>query len=749
MPQGRGEQAAAAALLGLAIATGFARGAEPSHPTVPRVQATRIDQAPVIDGRLDDPQWAQAALITDLRQIKPGDGDAPSEATELRIAYDKDALYIGAHMIDRRGPAAITATVMKQGARLADDDRIAIIIDPFGTGRGAYRFEVNLNAVRNDMLYQGGQPQPEWTVIWDTAATLTDDGWSAEIALPFKTLPFDPDVEAWGFNASRAIRSRAEEDVWVARNRGWGPSITGQLTGIRDVDGGMGLDIVPTLGLRALRYYPQDRNDQEANPSLEMYYRLTPALSASLTVNTDFSATDADDRQVNLTRFSLFFPEKRDFFLKDADLFDFGRIGGPGDPNYQLRSAARSARESGRPFFSRRLGLSSFGTPVDIDYGGKLSGRVGRWRIGMLTVRQDRFVPISGPAVDASVVGVARIAADVLAESSVGFVATVGDPSTHRDNSLVGADFLYQNTRFPGGRTLEAEAWLQHSDSSGVTSKQDAVGIGGRLIDSDGWRYGGSYKQIGSGFRPALGFVSRTGIRDFDVDGGFTRLIRGPLVQSVFTGLDAQRIEAIDGTLQSQALALRPVELETSRRDMLKLHYTFNEEVLAAPFTIYSNVKRSVVIPAGRYPFNDYGFDFTTGQQRRLGTRLTFRRGEFYDGHRLTAGGELSWKQSRHFAIRGSYDFNDITLPAGTFSTRIVAAGADINFSARLFWTNLFQYDNVSETAGFQSRLFYIPKAGQQLNLIVNRSSEDIDRDGHFRALTAEYGARLSYTFRF
>jgi hypothetical protein len=734
--------------LALPVATVTAVAAE-LRPERPHVHATRVAQAPVIDGKLDEPLWQDAALITEFRQIKPGDGTPVSERTEVRVAYDKDNLYIGANLIDRRGADAITASVMKQGSRLPDDDRIGIILDPFGTGRGAYRFEVNLNGVRNDMLYQGGQPQGEWTVIWDAAASLTDDGWSAEIALPFKTLPFDPNVEAWGFNISRAIRSRAEEAVWVSRNRAWGPSITGLLSGIKDVDRGMGLDIVPTLGLRSIRYYAQDHSDREANPSLDLYYRLTPSLSASLTLNTDFSATDVDDRQVNLTRFNLFFPEKRDFFLKDADLFDFGRIGGSGESNYQLRSGSRAARESGRPFFSRKLGLSSSGIPVDLDYGGKLSGRVGRWRIGMLTVRQDDFVPTSGATINASTVGVARIAADVLSESSVGFVSTFGDPGTNAGNSLVGGDFLYQNTRFRGGRTLEGEAWVQQSDGSGAVGSQNAFGVGARLIDTAGWRYGAAYKQIGRGFRPALGFVSRAGIRSFNIDGGYTNLVRGSLVQAVFTGIDAERIEDVNGTLQSQALALRPFEMESSRRDVLRLYYMFNTEVLATPFTIFSNVNKRVVIPAGRYPFNDYGLDFTTGQQRRLGARINFRRGEFYDGKRLALGGELNWKQSKHFAIRGSYDFNDITLPVGKFSTRIVSAGADINFSSRLFWTNLFQYDNVSETAGFQSHLHYIPKAGQEFNLIVNHASEDIDRDGHFRSLSTEYGARLSYTLRF
>jgi hypothetical protein len=731
-------------LLPLCLAAGSARAAED-----PLIRAHRFSTPPVIDGRLDEPQWQQAQVISQLRQIRPGNGEAPSEPTQIRVAFDKDALYIGAHMIDSRGAGAITANIMKQGSRLPDDDRVAFIIDPFGTGRGAYRFEVNLNGVRNDMLYQGGQPQGEWTVIWDAAATLTDDGWSAELAIPFKTLPYDPKVESWGFNVSRAIRGRSEENVWVSRNRTWGPSITGRLTGIEGVDRGVGLDIVPTLGLATLRDYRQEDTDRKANPSLDLYYSLTPSLSASLTVNTDFSATDADDRQVNLTRFSLFFPEKRDFFLKDADLFDFGRIGGAGDNNNPQRSVTRAGRESGRPFFSRKLGLSPVGTPVDLEYGGKLSGRVGRWRIGMLSVRQDEFSPLSGAPINGSTLSVARIAADVLAESSVGFIATSGDPLTNGDNSLVGADFLYQDTRFAGDRSLEGEAWVQQSDSTGVAGSENAFGLGARLTDGDGWRFGANYKQLGRGFRPALGFVSRAGVRDIGADVGYMRLVRGSVVQSMFSGVDAVRTEAIGGGLQSQVITLRPAELESSRRDFLKLYYALSQEVLAAPFTIYSNVNRSVVIPSGHYKFNDYGFDFVTAQQRRVGFRLNMRRGEFYDGKRLSLGTELSWKASKHFSIRGSYDFNDITLPGGVFTTRVVAAGADINFSSRLFWTNLVQYDNVSEVAGLQTHLHYMPKAGQEFNLIINRASEDIDRDGHFRSLTAEYGARLSYTLRF
>jgi hypothetical protein len=320
------------------------------------------------------------------------------------------------------------------------------------------------------------------------------------------------------------------------------------------------------------------------------------------------------------------------------------------------------------------------GTPVDINYGGKVSGRIGRWRIGMLAVRQDAFERASGAVIDASMLAVARISADVLAESSVGMIATSGDPSTNGSNSLIGADFLYLNSHFPGNRTLQGAAWFQKTSSSNVSGDDTAFGFGGGLEDNTGWRFGASMKQFGANFRPALGFVSRAGVRDFNADLGRTRLLRGGRLQTVFSGVDVNRIESLDGPLQSQSITVRALEVETTGRDKLNFFYAFNEERLTAPFTIYSNVYRSVVIPVGHYEFNEYGMEFVAGQQRRLGVRFNLSRGDFYDGERLFVGAELNWKQSRYLSLRAGYDFNDIDLSVGSFSTRILSAGVSVNF---------------------------------------------------------------------
>lgn len=722
---------------------------DPTAPVPAQVTIVHADTPPTIDGVLDEAVWAKAAVISDFHQIRPGDHTPPTERTEVYLLFDKDALYIAARMWDSGAPNEITRNIMKQGSGLAEDDRLAIILDPFNSRRQGYRFEVNANGVRNDMLYQNNQLQSEWTVIWEAAGALQNDGWTAEMAIPFKTLPFDPAIDTWGFNVSRAIRRRGEEMLWVSRNRTWNPGIVGAVRGLQGMDQGLGLDIVPGVSTTHQKSYVNGGSETETEPSLDVYYRITPSLSGSLTVNTDFSATEVDDRQVNLTRFNLFFPEKRDFFLNDADLFEFGRIGVAGFA-MNNRSITRPAQENGRPFFSRRIGLSPLGNPVDIEYGGKLSGRIGPLNIGALAVRQDEYTEPNGTHVEAVDVMVSRVTTNVFEESAIGFIATSGDPTSNRDNSVVGADFLFLNSRLPGGRTLEAEAWYQQSDTEGRSGDDSAFGLGVRMPNAAGWRGGIGMREIERNFFPALGFVNRTDIRDTTADVGYTHFVRGAWLQSIFAGIDAQRVTSLDsGDVQTQILAFRPLEIETRGRDTLRFVYVDNEELVLQPFTIYRSPAGNAVIPVGRYSFGDYGFDIVTGPQRKYAGKLTVRSGDFYDGERLNLGGEFAWKQSRHLTLRLAYDWNHVELPQRSFITRLSRATVEVGFTSRLAWISLLQYDDVSEVFGIHSRLVYIPKAGRELFLVLNRSFQDFDKDNSFQSVTQAVSAKLSYTLRF
>ena len=703
------------------------------------VRVVRVASPPVIDGRLDDEVWQQADVITDFHQIRPGDGAEPSEVTEVYLLYDDDALYVGARMYDSE-PDRIAAPTVRHGLGLGRDDRLVVILDPFNTRRGGYRFETNLNGVRHDALYESPSSfQSAWTVIWDTAASVFDNGWTAELEIPFKTLPFDPAIDTWGFNFGRGIRRRGEEVAWVSRNRSYNPSIMGLATGFEGMDQGLGLDIVPSVSGNRLEAFAPSTTDSNFEPSLDVFYRLTPSLNASLTLNTDFSAAEVDDRQVNLTRFNLFFPEKRDFFLNDADLFEFGRIGRRGN-----NATSGSSRNNGRAFFSRRLGLSPSGTPVDLTAGGKLSGRVGRWNLGALAIRQDGFESTS-----ASTVFLGRASANVFEESSVGMIATQGDPNSNRDNSLIGVDFRYLNTRLPGGRVLEADAWFQRSDTEGLDGENSAFGFGASMPNNSGWRGGFAVKELEANFDPALGFVSRSNVRDTTVDAGYRHFTGGNVLQSIFSGVDVQRIGFLDGGLQSEVILGRLVEINSNSGERFSARYRATTEVVTEPFTIYRDESRRVIVPPGRYSFGETVLSAQTGGQRAFSGGLTYGTGDFFSGTRKNTGGQFRWRQSRTFGLTLNYDRNAIDLVQGDFVTRVVRLTTEVNFSSTLYWVSLIQYDDVSEVLGINTRLNWLPIAGQQGLIVVNHRLQDRDKDNSFTSERLDLNVKFSYTFRF
>ena len=413
------------------------------------IVAAKTDIPPVIDGVLNDETWSGATVIEDIHQIRPFEYQAPTQRTRFYLAYDNDNIYIAMRAWDT-SPGGPIAQVLRQGAEINSDDRVGVIFDTFNDNRNGFQFELNPNGVRQDGLFKNvSQYAREWDGIWAGEATILDDGWIAEIAIPLKTLPFNPASDTWGINFWRAYQRNQETMGWSSYNRETNPSSTGTVSGLVDLQQGLGLDVTPSAVARAARNYNTDTDETSFEPSLDASYRLTPSLNATLTINTDFSATEVDSRQVSLSRFNLFFPEKREFFLRDGDIFEFGRIGAlPGS------TFNNADNENGRPFFSRKIGLDRRGQPIDLKYGGKLSGRTGDWNIGALAIRQD-----ASGEIDSSDLVVARLSRNILAESTIGAIFTSGDPLSNTDNTLAGVDFLYNNTRLGNGRTLTGEAW--------------------------------------------------------------------------------------------------------------------------------------------------------------------------------------------------------------------------------------------------------------------------------------------------
>ena len=699
--------------------------------------------APVIDGRLDDAVWEQATIVDDLHQVTPREYEVPSELTSIRVFFDRDVLYVGARMPQTE---AIVANTLRQGRQFWGDDLFAVFIDTFNDKRNGYRFQINPNGLRMEAIYENAsQTNWNWNGIWRAAASQDEQGWTAELAIPFKTLSFNPDNDTWGINFLRDI-SRGDESIgWVSRNQSANPGSAGIAVGFEGLQQGRGLDVVPSAVFRGHRSFHPTMTTTEWDPSLDIYYKVTPFLNGSVTLNTDFSATEVDDRQVEFTRFSLFFPEKRDFFLRDSDIFQFGRIGFLGTFGVgTLDTFSRPDLENGQPFFSRRIGLSQTGQPVDLNYGAKLAGRAGPWNVGALAIRQERFEDV-----DATDIFVGRASVNVLEESSAGIIVTHGDPRSNLENSLAGLDFRYSNTRLPAGRVMEADVWYQRSRTEGLSGNDRSYGFRIRSPNATGFRGSLGTKTIEENFHPALGFVNRSGVRNHTFKFGYTHRYRAGPVRTSYSGLDAERIDLVDGGVQTQVLTLRAFEFDTDTRMRGHAYVRATEETLARPFVVWRRGSERVEIPAGNYSFDGLDFQFSTSNTQPVWIGLNYSPGDFFDGTRKRSSVNVGWRPSRHVVSTVGYQYNDVELPQGAFTTSLIQFRAEVAFSSTLSWVTLLQYDDISESMGINVRLHWVPEAGREGFLVLNHNLQDFDRDNRFASVGTDLAVKLNYTFRF
>jgi hypothetical protein len=697
----------------------------------------RVKEAPFLDGILNDAIWSEAVVVDDFHEVRPTEYSEPAQRTEFLLAYDDEHLYIGARIFEEDS-GQITAKMLRQGGQLRTDDRIGIILDPFMNKRSGFWFMTNPNSVRRDAIFKGEEGDWNWDGIWQVESALTDFGWSAEFAIPFKTLSFNEDSD-WGVNFVREIMRSKEQLSWSSRNRQTGPSVAGTMTGIQGVNQGMGLDIVPSLSIQSISDKVTGEDDTNTEPSLDLYYKITPSLNASLTFNTDFSATEVDNRQVDLTRFSQFFPEKRSFFLRESEIFEFGGIGGGGN-NGGNRALSRAGRENARPFFSRRIGLSEEGDQVGLDVGARMTGRVGIWNLGVLGIVQEKFEDV-----DATNIFVGRLAANVLEESTAGFIFTSGDPQSNLDNRLFGVDFNYRNSRLAGGKRLDADIWYQQSDTQGSSGDDAAYGIAVSYPSETGLRGGVAYSEIQENFNPALGFVSRSDIRKFASDVGYTHRFTDKYIDNIAFRVDVARIDFIDGGLQTQNIVLRPLQIQNWKGDEVEISHRIRKENLLEEY----EVTDGIFIPTGEYEFADTSISLETSNGRAADIEIELRAGDFYTGNIESAEVELAWRPSRHFTGKFSYGVDFVDLPQGKFDRRVTSADLEIVLSNKLSWVNLIQFDNESNDLGIDSRLHWVPESGRNFYVVLSHNMNRNEIDDRFSTTQTGLTMKLDYTFRF
>ena len=640
-----------------------------------------------LDGRLDEPAWAMADSIPNLTQIEPKEGSVPSARTVVRVLATGGELIVGIRAEYPDG-VGLVSFARQRDASLSSEDHIRIVIDTYRDGRSGYVFSINPNGARYDALVanQGEGENSNWDAVWEAETNRTPTGWTAEIRIPIRSLLFAEGLDAWGLNVERRIQRLQETGRWASPERDYELTQTsraGLLEGLPPFNLGLGLSLRPSATAGAGKPARGAGVENEQDLSLDATQRLGGNTIASLTVNTDFAETEVDTRRTNLSRFPLVFPEKRTFFLEGSDIFEFGL----------------GLNDDVRPFFSRRIGLLE-GREVPIDVGGKINGRLGSTNFGALVVRSDEIPGL----VPGSTMGVLRVKQNVFRESSIGMIATVGDPRSLDDSWVAGADFTYQTSQFRGDKNFLVGVWGLAMDREALTGRKSSSGF---KIDypNDLWDVAFTYKSVGDGFLPSLGFVPRPGVQIVNFNINYaprpSRPIAGLRVRQMFHELLNTLVTDLDGKWESYRIFTAPINWRLESGDRFEANVVPTGERLTEAFEISDGV----IIPAGAYHWNRYRLEAGTAAKRRVSGQLSWWFGDFYGGTLDELELTASWKPSPLVIVELTGEHNVGRLPEGRFTQDLIGTRLRLNVSPDLQLNSFVQYDNESRSFGTNTRL--------------------------------------------
>lgn len=650
----------------------------------PSLRAGSLSEVVRIDGRLDEPEWSAADATDAFRQSDPSEGAAPTGRTVVRVLASAKAIVVGI-LCEDPDPSGIVTFSVRRDAPLASEDHVRVVLGPFLDGRSGYVFAVNPGGARYDGLIEpgGGGDNPDWDGIWEAATTRGPSGWSVEIYIPVHSLSFKPGLKEWHFNVQRRIQRVLETDRWAYPARQYQVTQTsraGLLTELPQFSLGLGLSVRPAVTTGGGMPAPSADVEGEFQPSLDLTKRLGANLLASLTVNTDFAETEVDTRRTNLTRFPLFFPEKRTFFLEGSDIFSFGL----------------GLNQDVIPFFSRRIGLVG-GAEAPILAGGKVNGRAADTNIGGLVVgTNDKRAVVS----DEALMAVGRVKQNIWAESWAGAIATVGDPLGRSGSWLGGVDFTYATSRFRGNKNFLAGVWGLATDRSGLG--RDATSYGLKVdYPNDLWDINLTYKRIGRDFDPSLGFVPRRAVHLINAQANNrTRLARGPL-QQLFHQFQPFVATDLSGHWESYRIFVAPVNWRFRSGDRFEVNVNPTGERLVEPFEIADGV----VIPPGSYHWRRYRLEVGTAQKRRLYSQVTWWFGGFYNGDLDQIVWTGAWNPTPLVTLEFNGERNIGRLASGRFTQTLVGSRLRVNVSPDLSLTSYVQYDTDSDSVGVNTRL--------------------------------------------
>jgi len=712
-------------ILALTSPQARAGGTSPDPELDHQISALHIEGTIVIDGELNEPEWQQVQPATDFTQQEPFIGEPASERTEVRLLYDDDNIYVGVYCFDSAGDAGLVVNDVRRDFPPFENDVFGILLDTFGDNRNGFLFSTNPKGAKRDGQVGGDGTTNnfDWDASWEVISQITESGWQAEMAIPFKSLRFRMGEEqVWGVNFLRRVRRKNEQSHWspipvpFRLNR---VSMAGSLNGITGVRQGRNLYLKPYVTTPLVRRQGDDV-DFIPEVGMDLKYGITPGLTLDVTVNTDFAQVEADAQQINLTRFSLFFPEKREFFLENAPIFQFGKT-------------ARGFQASGGreiiPFFSRRIGISD-DQLVPILGGARMSGSVGKYRVGVLTMQTDDSAGV--PSTNFSV---ARVRRDILRNSDIGAILVSKQGEGGDFNRTYGVD---ANMKFL--TYLNISSFLLKTDTTDVSGDEAAADVSVSWIDRF-WEIETQFLTIDDHFNPEVGFAPRRGIRKS----------RGRLGLHPRPGERIRRIREFRPTVevshitdQENRLVTRNLQtsfaIDLQNSTTLWMGREARFERLDVPFEIRSDQ----IIPVGDYDFAEYRVWFGSDRSRMFSTELRAGTGEFWNGDRNSYQTRLLFQPGYQFAADVSWNHADITLPSGDFDTDLFTTRLRYSFSTRMFLNALIQYNSTLKEIFSNIRFNFIYKPLSDIFLVYNER-----RSSTGEALERALVAKFTYLFDF
>jgi len=674
-----------------------------------------------LDGILNEPFWHTATSIDNLTMVEPKENSAPSYKTTVKILADKENIIIGIICYDN--PNKITAFSKARDVELNGEDYIKFVFDTYLDKRNGYVFALNPFGSRYDAIIsdRGEDENSNWDGVWDARTSINKTGWSAEIIIPVKSLSFKKGLHQWGFNFERRIARLLEKDRWTATKRNYkviSLNNAGKITNLPDFNLGYGLlmKISPTAGFHK-NYGSAVVFDKDLSGDITK--RITPDISATLTINTDFAETEVDARRTNLTRFPLFFPEKRTFFLEGADIYDFG-----------LGLGGRSIV----PFFSRKIGLYK-GTQVPITIGGKLNGKIGNTNFGGMYVHTNKVDSL----VPASDMGVIRIKQNIFQQSNVGLLATIGDPENLKHSWVLGGDFTYQISNLFGDKNFLFGLWGLYSNRPDLTGDKKSYGL---KIDypNDLFDISFSYKYIGDAFQPSLGFVPRIGIKSYNFGMDFMPRPKWNFIRQFFFENFFRYVTDLNNQWESYLFFFAPIHFLLESGDRFEFNIVPKGERLNEPFEI----EDGIVLKPDEYKFTRYRMEFESASKRPVSGQATWWFGTFYTGTLDQIELEMSLRFTSNIIFDLNYEKNIVKLKEGNFTQNLFGGRLQLNFSSDLQLSSFIQYDSESKLFGSNTRMRWTITPLTDLYIVYNHNINKITRN-RWQFDSNQFIVKLSY----